>query len=35
MDELIRTLAEFGRPFPSELLELYFQVEKDPRATRP
>jgi hypothetical protein len=29
MDELIRTLAEFGRPFPSELRELYLQVEKD------
>jgi hypothetical protein len=30
MDEFIRTLAEFGRPFPSELRELYFQVEKHP-----
>ena len=29
MDELIRTLAEFGRPFPSELRELYFQVERN------
>jgi hypothetical protein len=26
MDELIRTLALFGRPFPPELRELYFEV---------
>jgi hypothetical protein len=26
MDELIRTLAVFGRPFPPELRELYFEV---------
>ncbi len=31
MDELIRTLALFGRPFPPELRELYFQVENDPK----
>jgi hypothetical protein len=30
MDELIRTLALFGRPFPPELRELYFQVERNP-----
>jgi hypothetical protein len=29
MDELIRTLAAFGRPFPPELREIYRQVEKD------
>jgi len=34
MDELIRTLAEFGRPFPSELRELYFQVEQRYHAAR-
>ncbi len=34
MDELIRTLAEFGRPFPPELRKLYFQVEKYPKRPR-
>jgi hypothetical protein len=29
MDKLIRTLALFGRPFPPELRELYFQVERN------
>jgi len=34
MDELIRTLAAFGRPFPPELRELYFQVENYPKRPR-
>jgi len=35
MDELIRTLALFGRPFPPELRELYFEVaEKYPERPR-
>ena len=29
MDKLIRTLALFGRPFPPELRELYFQMERN------
>ncbi len=29
MDKLIRTLARFGRPFPPELRELYFQMERN------
>jgi hypothetical protein len=28
MDELIRNLAVFGRPFPPELREMYLQMEK-------
>ncbi len=32
--ELIRTLAEFGRPFPPELRELYFEVENHPKRPR-
>jgi hypothetical protein len=34
MDELIRTLAAFGRPFPPELREIYLRLEKDPKHPR-
>ncbi len=34
MDELIRTLAVLGRPFPPELREIYLQMEKDYRKRR-
>ncbi len=34
MDELIRTLAVLGRPFPPELREIYLQMEKDCRKRR-
>jgi hypothetical protein len=34
MDELIRTLALFGGPFPPELRELYLQVENYPKRPR-
>ena len=34
MNELIRTLAAFGRPFPPELREIYLRLEKDPKHPR-